>query len=162
MRNQITIKHSIDRKVSSLLAVKIFGEFWIDNSLFWIICDDNDDSQSDCTLDDRLSQANNYCSVIGRIRVDRQDYLIVELKDVLMNTKYNPYNLLSERELQIATLVAQGKSNKEMANALQISEWTVATHIRRIFMKLNVDSRSAMVYYCASLIQFRLTQGLRI
>ena len=85
--------------------------------------------------------------------------LIVELKDVLMNTKYNPHNLLSERELQIATPVAQGLSNKEMAIILRFSEWTVATHIRRVFMKLNADSRSAMVYYCASLIQFRLKTG---
>ncbi|MGL6340134.1 MAG: response regulator transcription factor [Waterburya sp.] len=156
MEKQQSIKHSIDQEVSSLLAVKIFGEFWINNSLFWVVYDEHGDSQSECALDDRLDQENNFCSVIGRIRVDRRDYLILEIKDVLMNTKYNPHNLLSERELQITTLVAQGKSNKEIASILQISEWTVATHIRRVFMKLNVDSRSAMVYYCASLIQFRL------
>jgi hypothetical protein len=33
------------------------------------------------------------------------------------------------------------------------SEWTVATHIRRIFAKLHVDSRAAMVFRCAPLIR---------
>jgi DNA-binding CsgD family transcriptional regulator len=60
--------------------------------------------------------------------------------------------LLTERELQIATLVASGKVNKQIAKELQISEWTVSTHLRRIFAKLGVSSRAAMVYLCASLI----------
>jgi DNA-binding NarL/FixJ family response regulator len=61
--------------------------------------------------------------------------------------------LLTARELQIATLVAQGLPNKKVAKRLKISEWTVATHLRRIFAKLHVDSRAAMVYRCAPLIQ---------
>ena len=61
-------------------------------------------------------------------------------------------NILTGRELQIAALVALGWSNKKVANQLQISEWTVSAHLRRIFIKLKVDSRSAMVYRCASLI----------
>jgi DNA-binding CsgD family transcriptional regulator len=60
--------------------------------------------------------------------------------------------VLTERELQIATLVASGKVNKQIASELHISEWTVSTHLRRIFAKLGVSSRAAMVYRCASLI----------
>jgi DNA-binding NarL/FixJ family response regulator len=54
--------------------------------------------------------------------------------------------------LQIATLVAQGHANKQIARQLCLSEWTVATYLRRIFAKLGVDSRAAMVYHCAPLI----------
>lgn len=61
--------------------------------------------------------------------------------------------ILSTRELQIATLVALGCPNKQVANKLHISEWTVATHLRRIFAKLGVDTRAAMTYRCASLIR---------
>jgi DNA-binding NarL/FixJ family response regulator len=61
--------------------------------------------------------------------------------------------LLTGRELQIATLVASGKVNKQIASELHISEWTVSTHLRRIFAKLGVSSRAAMVYLCASLIR---------
>ncbi|NJM97349.1 MAG: response regulator transcription factor [Phormidesmis sp. RL_2_1] len=61
--------------------------------------------------------------------------------------------LLTERELQIAALVAFGKVNKQIAKQLHISEWTVATYLRRMFAKLRVDSRAALVYRCAPLIR---------
>jgi DNA-binding CsgD family transcriptional regulator len=60
--------------------------------------------------------------------------------------------LLTARELQIASLVAMGHSNKQISRSLQISEWTVNSHLRRIFLKLGVDSRAAMVFRCASLL----------
>jgi DNA-binding CsgD family transcriptional regulator len=56
--------------------------------------------------------------------------------------------LLTARELEVATLVASGRPNKQIASALGISEWTVSTHLRRIFAKLGVDSRAAMVARC--------------
>ena len=52
---------------------------------------------------------------------------------------------LSPRELQIAHLVARGATNRLIASTLEISSWTVATHIRRIFAKLGVNSRAEMV-----------------
>src|SRR6516225_5689773 len=60
---------------------------------------------------------------------------------------------LTERELQIAAMVAQGDATKNIAYKLRISEWTVGTHLRRIFAKLHVDNRAAMVYRCARLIR---------
>jgi DNA-binding CsgD family transcriptional regulator len=59
---------------------------------------------------------------------------------------------LTGRELQIAAMIAQGNATKNVAYKLRISEWTVGTHLRRIFAKLGVDNRAAMVYRCASLI----------
>lgn len=52
---------------------------------------------------------------------------------------------LSPRELAIARLVARGLPNKAIGNLLDISPWTVATHLRRIFGKVQVSSRAAMV-----------------
>lgn len=52
---------------------------------------------------------------------------------------------LSPREQEIARLVAKGHPNKVIAAVLEISPWTVSTHLRRIFAKLNVGSRAAMV-----------------
>jgi two-component system, NarL family, nitrate/nitrite response regulator NarL len=52
---------------------------------------------------------------------------------------------LSPRELTIAKLIASGLPNKSIGDILEISPWTVATHLRRIFVKLNVTSRAAMV-----------------
>jgi len=64
---------------------------------------------------------------------------------------------LTGRELEIAVLVAQGHANKNIAYRLQISEWTVATYLRRIFLKLDVESRAAMVFRCAPLINASIT-----
>jgi two-component system nitrate/nitrite response regulator NarL len=53
--------------------------------------------------------------------------------------------VLSPREQEIACMVAKGCPNKMIASALDISSWTVASHLRRVFSKLGVSSRAAMV-----------------
>ncbi len=60
---------------------------------------------------------------------------------------------LSPREQSIARLVAQGLPNKCIGKELGISPWTVATHLRRVFKKLDVNSRAEMT---ARLIQSNL------
>lgn len=52
---------------------------------------------------------------------------------------------LSPRELMIAQLISQGFSNKYIGENLKISYWTVNTYLRRIYTKLGVTSRTAMV-----------------
>jgi two-component system, NarL family, nitrate/nitrite response regulator NarL len=52
---------------------------------------------------------------------------------------------LSPREQAIAELVARGFPNKVIARELEISPWTVATHLNRMFHKLGVTTRAAMV-----------------
>jgi DNA-binding CsgD family transcriptional regulator len=51
---------------------------------------------------------------------------------------------LSERERQVVRLLAAGKTNRDIAEALFISEKTVARHVSNIFDKLGVSSRSAV------------------
>ena len=52
---------------------------------------------------------------------------------------------LSPREREVARMIAKGYPNKIIASVLDISVWTVSTHLRRIFAKLGVTSRAAMV-----------------
>jgi DNA-binding NarL/FixJ family response regulator len=52
---------------------------------------------------------------------------------------------LSEREIDVLKLMALGKSNKEIGSALFISEGTVKSHVKSIFAKLNVISRTEAV-----------------
>ncbi|MCL1871461.1 MAG: response regulator transcription factor [Promicromonosporaceae bacterium] len=52
---------------------------------------------------------------------------------------------LSPRELQVLDLVAAGRSNREAAAALFISEATVKTHLLAIYAKLGVTDRAAAV-----------------
>lgn len=53
--------------------------------------------------------------------------------------------VLSPREREIVALVANGLGNKAIARDLGISKFTVASHLRRVFAKLNVHSRAQMV-----------------
>jgi DNA-binding CsgD family transcriptional regulator len=64
---------------------------------------------------------------------------------VLVVSPQVPRHRLSPRELQITQLVADGATNRAIASSLDISLWTVSTHMRRIFAKLGVCSRAEMV-----------------
>jgi DNA-binding CsgD family transcriptional regulator len=52
---------------------------------------------------------------------------------------------LSPREQEIVRLVADGFSNKQIGEVLDISPWTVSSHLRRLFAKRGVTSRAALV-----------------
>ncbi len=52
---------------------------------------------------------------------------------------------LSAREIEVLKLMAQGKSNKEIGSTLFISEGTVKSHVKAIFAKMNVISRTEAV-----------------
>lgn len=52
---------------------------------------------------------------------------------------------LSERERQVLKYLANGRSNKEIAQILYISEHTAKAHVRSIMTKLNAESRSEVI-----------------
>lgn len=54
---------------------------------------------------------------------------------------------VSDRELEVLRYVSNGKSNKEIADVLLISETTVKAHLRSIFRKLEVNDRAQAVAY---------------
>jgi ATP/maltotriose-dependent transcriptional regulator MalT len=54
---------------------------------------------------------------------------------------------LSERELEVLRLVAQGRTNREIAAMLVLSEKTVARHLTNIFAKIGVENRSSATAY---------------
>ena len=56
--------------------------------------------------------------------------------------QFDPHGL-TPRELEVVRLVAAGKSNREIASVLEISEHTVARHVQNILGKLRVASRTA-------------------
>jgi two-component system NarL family response regulator len=49
---------------------------------------------------------------------------------------------LTDREIEVLKFVAEGKTNKEIANALNLSEKTIKNHVRNIFHKLHVYDRT--------------------
>ena len=58
-------------------------------------------------------------------------------------SRADPAHGLSAREVEVLRLVASGKSNREIASTLVISEHTVARHVQNIYAKLGLSSRAA-------------------
>jgi DNA-binding CsgD family transcriptional regulator len=84
--------------------------------------------------------ASSIENVLVDTEFDGMRYLLIRMP----GTEHNR-SLLSPRELEIVRMVAQGHQNKTIAGILNISTWTVCAHVRRIFAKLGVSSRAAMV-----------------
>jgi len=77
----------------------------------------------------------------GQVQLSPQasNYLLREMQEP------EKPSTLTERETQVLSLLTQGKSNKEIANALRIAEDTVKSHVRHILSKLGVQSRTQAV-----------------
>ncbi len=61
--------------------------------------------------------------------------------------KENPFSMLTKREQEVLREIAQGRSNKEIAAVLHITEQTVKTHVSNVLAKLEVDDRTQAALY---------------
>ena len=89
------------------------------------------------TLSDELIRA------IRDVHRGRQPIASADVQSLL--AERNRHKQITPRELQIIELVSQGMRNKEIAVALGISEETVQVHLRNIYLKLNVNDRTAVL-----------------
>jgi DNA-binding CsgD family transcriptional regulator len=102
------------------------------------------------------SESRTLC---GWLRIGGEAYLVLTRADKADDAAHpvldhnEPWEILSEREMQIAMLVTLGKGTKQIAGQLRISEHTVQSYMRRIFFKLHVSTRTAMV---AQLLRLRI------
>ena len=86
--------------------------------------------------------------IIGNFMLNGQRYVLVCPKNSNRESVDEvtlASDLLTRRELQVAMMVCQGRGNKQIAHRLQLSEWTVSSYLRRIYTKLGVRTRTAMV-----------------
>jgi two-component system, NarL family, response regulator NreC len=76
-------------------------------------------------------------------RILAEDYVRVLKQKGAVDT----YDLLTSREREILQLLAEGKTNKEVATSLNISPYTVETHRSHILQKLNLHNSAELVLY---------------
>jgi DNA-binding NarL/FixJ family response regulator len=74
-----------------------------------------------------------------------------------MTTRTSPernwhWDSLTRREMQVARLVARGRSNAEIALELGIKPRTVDAHLQKIYTKLDVHSRTELAYLIRELV----------
>ena len=81
-----------------------------------------------------IRQARSGCPTL---HPEAQKYLMRQL-----TPQNNPLENLTERETDVLRLLAQGKSNKEIANTLKIREGTVKSYVSAILMKIDVSDRT--------------------
>jgi len=68
-------------------------------------------------------------------------------KGMRARTEQQPVEALTERELEVLSLVGRGRSNKEIATDLGITERTARTHVSNILGKLGLQSRTQAALY---------------
>ncbi len=85
-------------------------------------------------------------SAIENIRLGRV-YVSPRLTGELLRSEAPEPEPLSTREIEVLTLIANGKSNKEIGSSLFISVRTVESHRARIMDKLRVNSTADLVKY---------------
>ncbi len=89
-----------------------------------------------------LSEGKSFFSpAISRILVE--DYM----RQLERHGVEDSYELLTTREREILQLLAEGKSNKEVANMLNLSLYTVETHRTHILQKLNLHTVPELILY---------------
>jgi two-component system response regulator NreC len=76
-------------------------------------------------------------------RIIAEDYVRVLKQKGAVDT----YDLLTSREREILQLLVEGRANKEVATALNISPYTVETHRGHILQKLNLHNSAELVLY---------------
>ena len=72
-----------------------------------------------------------------------QDYL----RQLQQRGLQDSYDLLTDREKEVLQLLAEGKSNKEVASLLGLSVYTVETHRVNLMQRLNLHSTAEIVLY---------------
>jgi len=69
------------------------------------------------------------------------------LQTMKKNKVRDSYDLLSEREKEVLQLLAEGKSNKEVASVLNLSPYTIESHRTSLMQKLNLHNTAEIVLY---------------
>ncbi|WP_080843980.1 response regulator [Cytobacillus gottheilii] len=80
---------------------------------------------------------NEYRRLASEGTNNRSTYMQVEIR--------RPLHLLTRRECEVLQLLADGKSNRGIGEALYISEKTVKNHVSNILQKMNVNDRTQAV-----------------
>jgi two-component system response regulator NreC len=106
-----------------------------------------------------LLKDSNQADLLAAVRsvANGKGWLSPEVSDVVLDDYRkqvtNPIDLLTSREREVLQMVAESRTNKEIANALHLSVYTVEAHRGRIMEKLNLHS-------VGELVRFAMRNGL--
>ncbi len=95
-----------------------------------------------CSRDESVERLMD---VVGEIAAGRMVFPFLDIREL----RQDPMDTLTDREQAMIALLARGMSNKELSTELEISLNTVKFHLRNMFEKLSVNSRTQAIalYY---------------
>lgn len=141
-------EHLVDG--SGLELIEALGESSLDHRAILILTHNHalstgtleSSSLSGIVLDHNIGGPT--CVLVEALRaVNRhQRFIDPELKQPL-ESRVDPRDTLTDRELEVLNLVADGMSNREVATQLFLAPTTVRDHVQSVMRKLNVRSRTA-------------------
>jgi DNA-binding NarL/FixJ family response regulator len=76
---------------------------------------------------------------------------VAETRPAAQGDTIDPYETLTDREKQVLRLVAEGRSNKEVAEVLGISVKTAMSHREHVMQKLDLHSRTELIKFALKL-----------
>lgn len=98
--------------------------------------------------EEKMTLAEEYgISYTGFLVKGKIQYISAILSSAVFASGGPKTEALTEREMEVLMLVAEGFSNKEIAKRLFLSEKTVKNHLNRIFKKINVTDRTNAALY---------------
>jgi DNA-binding CsgD family transcriptional regulator len=110
-----------------------------------VLAADNDDVEDARVL---AGQAHHTATVLGMATlVDRAAALLERLNAAPLAASFATYDGMSDRELDVLRLIAEGCSNREIGERLFISQHTAANHVRSILQKTGCANRAEAAAY---------------
>ncbi len=101
----------------------------------------------DCVIDELVNAIDTVVRNQIYISPSISKQVIKDYRQYLDKDQTSVFSLLSQREREVLQLIAEGKSTKEIAGNLCVSEKTVATHRQNIMNKLDIYSIPELVKY---------------
>jgi len=85
------------------------------------------------------------------LQADRVKTDLIQSSPEKMEELQKATKTLTKREVEILNMIGEGKSNKEIAEELSISYWTVKNHIYNLFAKLGIHTRAEAIHFAISM-----------
>ncbi len=135
------------KKVSPSTQVIVLTSYHDDEHIFpairagalsYVLKDIDPDELADVVRRAHIGEAMLHPQVAAR--------MVKELQGISADTS-NPFQELTERELDVLRLIAIGKNNQDIAEILVISEKTVKTHVTNLLAKLHLTDRTQAAVY---------------
>jgi DNA-binding CsgD family transcriptional regulator len=138
-------------------TARVCVEFEIDDEKCRIVCLDATGLD---TTRQRLSAGGSAAvDEVARFEVDGAVYLLLVpatprahravRRESEAAARSNFLKLLTQRELQIVSLICAGCLNQQVAEKLRISEYTVGSHLKNVYVKLGLHARGELIFRCA-------------